>query len=404
MGTTIRSLRHTHPHRLAAWLTGIGLVLALAFPGASRAAEVEATGTAAVINGNVASARNQALINAQRNAVEQGVGLVLDSKTVADNFQVIKDEILTSSQGFVTRYLVVSEGTTPDRQSYQVKIKAEVAQNLLEDRLAALRILNKKMGNKRVMVIYQSANPNALPRTHAGVTAALGALNDELNKSGFRVFNEAQTEKVYQQIEKAARVDRPVDDLIAMALDNQADILLKFEDIGGERGPAGGHCAAAYATIRVSAYDTSTGRQIADSQVEGKELLRPDAGPYDWEKGLADASQKAARDAAGETITRIADYYKQVGDTGFAYLLIFRGYSDDEKDVILDYLEHTEGFKQLTERDNAPDYLEVELFSAEEGSRLRRLIRQGLTDKGIKLQTQSEIGNRILFQNPAKAQ
>jgi len=404
MGTSIRPLRQTQPQRLAPLLATLCLALALGVPHAGQAAEVEATGTAAIVNGNVASARNQALVNAQRNAVEQGVGLVLDSKTVAENFQIIKDQILTSSQGFVTKYLVVSEAATADRQSYQVKIKAEVAQNLLEDRLSALRILNKKMGNKRIMVVYHSDNANALPRNHGATTAALGALNDELNKSGFRVFNQAQTEKVYQQIEKGARVDRPVDDLIAMALDNQADILVKFEDIAGQRGPQGGQFSAAFATVRVSTFDTSTGRQIADSQVEGKQLLRADAGPYDWEKGLADASVKAARDAAAETIGRIADYYKQVGDTGFAYLLIFRGYSDDEKDVILDYLEHTEGFKQLSELKNAPDYLEVELFTGEEGSRLRRLVRQGLADKGIKLQTQSSTGNRILFQNPAKAQ
>jgi len=390
---------------LLALLLAAGWFLAASFaPRGVRAVEVEASGTAAVLNGNVASARNQALINAQRNAVEQGVGLVLDSKTATENFQVIKDQILTSSQGFVTKYLVVSEGATPDRQSYVVKIKADVAQNLLEDKLAALRILNKKMGNKRIMVIYQSDNQNALPRNHGATTSALQGLNDELNKAGFRVFNQAQTEKVYQQIEKAARVDRPVDDLIAMALDNQADILVRFEDIAGQRGPAGGQFSAAFATIRVSVYDTSTGRQIADSQVEGKQLLRANAGPYDWEKGLADASQKAARDAAAESITKIADYYKQVGDTGFAYLLIFKGYSDDEKDVILGYLEHTEGFKQLSELKNAPEYLEVELFSSEEGSRLRRMVRQGLTEKGIKLQTQSSAGNRILFQNPAKAQ
>ncbi len=404
MRTTTRLPDSIRAGMLCLLLCAAWLAAACLSPAGLSAAEVEAAGTAAVINGNIASARNQALLNAQRNAVEQGVGLVLDSKTVAENFQIIKDQILTSSQGFVTKYLVVSEGATPDRQSYQVRIKAEVAQNLLEDRLAALRILNKKMGNKRIMVIYQSDNRNALPRNHGATTAALQGLNDELNKAGFRVFNQVQTEKVYQQIEKAARVDRPVDDLIAMALDNQADILVRFEDIGGERGAQGGQFSAAYATIRVSVYDTSTGRQIADSQVEGKQLLRANAGPYDWAKGLADASQKAAREAASESITKIADYYKQVGDTGFAYLLIFKGYSDDEKDVILDYLEHTEGYKQLSELKNAPDYLEVELFSSEEGSRLRRLIRQGLTDKGIKLQTQSAAGNRILFQNPAKAQ
>src|SRR5579863_3189296 len=199
MHTMIRPLRQTRSLWLAVLLAAAGLAVALALPHGASAADVEATGTAAVINGNVASARNQALINAQRNAVEQGVGLVLDSKTVAENFQVIKDEILTSSQGFVTNYLVISEGATPDRLSYQVKIKATVAQNLLEDKLSALRILNKKMGNKRVMVIYQSDNPNALPRTHGAATAALSALNDELNTAGFRVFNQDQTAKVYQQ-------------------------------------------------------------------------------------------------------------------------------------------------------------------------------------------------------------
>ena len=368
------------------------------------ATEVEAVGEAAILNGNVASARNQALINAQRAAVEQGVGLILDSKTRTENFQVIKDEVLTSSQGYVTKYLVVSEGQSANRQFFQVKIKAEVAQNLLEDKLAALRILHKKMGNKRVMVIYQSDNPNALKRNHGATTAALQTIRDALNAAGFRLFNEASTEKVYSQIERAARVDRPVDDIIAMALDQQADIVVRFEDIGGERGPAGGAFSAAYATIRISVYDTTTGRQIADAQNEGKVLLRADAGPYDWEKGLAEASGKAAKDVSGEVIGKIADYYKQVGDSGFVYLLVFKGYSDDEKDVILDFLEGTPGFKQMSELKNTPDYLELELFSNEEGSRLRRVIRAGLQDNGLKLQTQASAGNRIIFANPAKVQ
>ncbi|HUJ73587.1 MAG TPA: DUF6175 family protein, partial [bacterium] len=372
---------------LATWalVAALALLTALALLAtpAARAAEVDAVGTAAVLNGNVASARNQALINAQRNAVEQGVGLILDSKTVAQNFQIIQDQVLTSSQGFVTRYTIVSEGPTPDRQSYQVRIKAEVAQNLLQDKLSALRILSKKMGNKRVMVVYQSSNAHALARNHGATTAALDTITDGLNQAGFRVFDQAATAKVYQQIEQAARVDRPVDDLIAMALDNQADILIRFEIIGGERGTEGGMFSAAYTTLRMTAYDTGTGRQIADSQVEGKQLLRANAGPYDWEKGLGEAANKAAQEGTNELIDKIANYYKQVGDVGFAYLLIFKGYNDDDKDKILDYLENTPGFKQLSERKNAPEYLEVELFSSEEASRLRRMIRAGLADKGI---------------------
>lgn len=370
----------------------------------AMAVPVEAQGQAAIFSGNVSSARKQALVNAQRNAVEQGVGLILDSKSVMSNYQLIKDEVLTSSQGYVSRYVVLSEGPTRDKSAYRVKIKAEVSKSLLEDKLSALRILHKRMGNKRVMVIYQTRNKNALPRDHGATTAALQTLRERLNRSGFRVFNEAMTERVYRQIERATRTDRPVDDLIAMALDQRADILVRFENIAGKRGPKGGMFSAAFSTIRVSVYDTATGRQIADSQTEAKHLLSAKAGPYDWEKGLAAASSKAAGQAAEETINRIADFYKQVGDRGSAYLMVFKGFDDDEKDVILDFLENTPNFQQLSELKNTIDYLELELFSGEKASRLRRIVRAGLKKKGLQLQIQFSSRNRMVFTNPKRLQ
>ena len=400
----MRAAPIVRPLRRSALLALALLVLLAPFVLRAQATEVEAEGQAAILNNNLAGARNQALVNAQRNAVEQGVGLVLDSKTVSENFEIIRDKVLTSSQGFVTKYTILQEGPTPDQQTFRVKIKAEVSQELLEDRLSALRILHQAMGNKRVMVIYKSDNPNALVRTHGATRSALQGIRDELNKSGFRLFNEGATEKVYTQIERATRTDRPVDDLIAMALDQQADLLVKFEDIAGQRGPKGGLFSAAFATIRISVFETTTGRQVADTEAEGKQLLQANAGPYDWEKGLAIASDKAGRQAATEAIGKIADYYKQIGDQGFNYLLAFKGFSDDEKDKILDYLEGTPGFSQLSEKKNTVGYLEVELFSSQDASRLRRMLRAGLKDKGIELQVQSTAGNRLVFSNLKKGE
>ncbi|MEE8554974.1 MAG: hypothetical protein V3T00_03885, partial [bacterium] len=317
--------------RLSLLATIIGL-----WAHSALAVEVEATGMAAILSGNIGSARTQAVLNAQRSAVEQGVGVILDSKTLMENFDLIQDQVLTSSRGFIINYLVLEEKKSADGRSFLVKIKANVSTDLLEDRLSALRILHRKMGNKRLMVIYHSENPNAMKRTHGATTAALQALRDEFNSAGFRLFNESATSEVYRQIEVAGRVDRPVDDLIAMALDQQADILVRFENIGGKRGPQGGAFSAAFSTIRVSVFDTNTGRQIADAQTEGKQLLRADAGPYDWEKALAQASIKAARNVADEAISKIGNYYEQVEDQGNAMLLVFRGFDEDQKDAILD--------------------------------------------------------------------
>ncbi|MCH8882737.1 MAG: hypothetical protein IIA41_04465 [SAR324 cluster bacterium] len=384
--------------RLSLLVTIIGL-----WAHSALAVEVEATGMAAILSGNIGSARTQAVLNAQRSAVEQGVGVILDSKTLMENFDLIQDQVLTSSKGFITNYLVLEEKKSADGRSFLVKIKANVSTDLLEDRLSALRILHRKMGNKRLMVIYHSENPNAMKRTHGATTAALQALRDEFNSAGFRLFNESATREVYRQIEVAGRVDRPVDDLIAMALDQQADILVRFENIGGKRGPQGGAFSAAFSTIRVSVFDTNTGRQIADAQTEGKQLLRADAGPYDWEKALAQASIKAARNVADEAISKIGNYYEQVEDQGNAMLLVFRGFDEDQKDAILDYLENTPGFRQLSELKNTLNYMEIEVFSNQQPSRLRRMVRSGLKDKGLAMQTQSASRNRIVFTNPRQS-
>ncbi|MGK5090624.1 flagellar assembly protein T N-terminal domain-containing protein [Deltaproteobacteria bacterium TL4] len=383
------------------WLRLIGIVIgSLVIGNSAYAREVTAIGSAAIYSGNIGSARNQALQNAQRQAVEQGVGALISTETISRNFEIIKDEILSSSSGFVANYEILEEGPTSDNTSYQVKIKADVQDAKIKDKLTALRILHKQMGNKRVMVIYNQRDPNALPRTMGAVSTAMAAIRDELNRTGFRVFNDQIMNQVYQAIEKAAVVDRPADSLIAMALDQQAEILVSFEMIGGQRDQRGGMFYAAKTTVRMSVYDASTGRQIADVVTYGKELASSPPGPYDWELMLGKAGARASLEASEQAVTKITDFYQNVGDLGFAYLLVFRNYSAEQEDSILDYLENTSGFKQLTELKNNQNYLEIEIFSSESKSRLRRKIRKDLKGQGIELVAQESDNNRIVFVNP----
>ena len=375
----------------------LALNLILSLP--AHAVEVEVEGEAAIFSGNVASAKKQALTNAQRNAVEKGLGLILDSSTIMRNYQIIKDDVLTSTQGFVKSYKILSEGRGRGGQSYRVKIRADVSKNLLENRLSALRILHKKMGNKRVMVVYQPVNPNAMKRDHGATQAALRTLRDQLNRSGFRVFNPEATEKIYSLIDQAGNSQK-VENLIALSLDQQADVLVRFElTAGRERGDLKGMALFSNkATIRVSVFDTTTGRQIADSEADAKQISR--GGDFDKWKGLSEASAVAAKNVSDEVIGKIADYYKQVGDEGIAYLIVFKGFNDDAKDQIIDFLENTPGMKQLSELKNTTKFLEVELFSSQDVSRLRRIIRAGLKEKGIQLQILTASRNRIVFANP----
>ena len=383
------------------WKQTFGCVLSLTLWAVPlHAQEVIAIGSAAIYNDNVGSAKNQALQNAQRQAVEQGVGALIDSQTISQNFQIIKDEILSSSRGFVTSYQILEEGRTPDNGFYQVKIRAFVSDKGIRDKLTALRILHKKMGNKRLMVVYHKQDPKASKRSFQTIPALMGTLRDEFNSAGFRVFNEGVMQDVYEAIEVGGVIDRPAESLIALALDQQAEILVAAEMVAGKRGKQGGVFNALKADVRLSVYDVSTGRQIADVIGNGKQLFTGAQGAFDVHRNLKKASALAARRAAQEAIGKIAEYYQTLGDQGFAYLMVFRNYSQDEEDEILDYLESIAGFKDLSELKNAPSYLEIELFSSESKSRLRRKIRRDLREKNIPLLSQQTAGNRLLFIKP----
>ena len=364
------------------------------------AKSLKVTGSATIYSGNTGSAKNQALKNALRQAVEQGVGVFIDSNTLSQNYEVVKDEILSTSEGFVSGYDMVREGTTNGGTVYEVVLKVEVEEGRIKDKLSALRILHQKMGNKRLMLIYQSSDPHAVPRDNGAVQTTLGVVRDEFSRKGFRMFNESVMKEVYRAIEQEAIVDRPVDSLIAMALDQRAEIMVRMEMIGGKRDKKGGAFYAVKSTVRLGVYEASSGRQIADTVAEGKELSASKPGPYDWYKMLSKAGKRAGAEAARQAIVRIADFYQQSGEVGNAFLMVFRNYNFEDEDRILDYLENSPGFQQLTELKNTRGYLEIELFSSQQKSRLRRKIIRDLKDQEIELAVQSISGNRLVFINP----
>jgi len=93
---------------------------------------VRSTGQAAVIDGDVGTARDQARHSALREAVESGVGVLISSTTHASNYAVIEDEIFTATRGFVRAFDVVHRGRSEDGLTYEMTVDAQVDLHRLE--------------------------------------------------------------------------------------------------------------------------------------------------------------------------------------------------------------------------------------------------------------------------------
>ncbi len=123
---------------------------------------VRATGSALIRNGDLPGAKKKGILNAKRNAVEQ-VGTRILSRTVVENFLLVKDKVIAKADGHVHRYRILREDR--DEETYRVEIEAEVSESsLIEDALSVYHDMNKP----RVMVILpEIRDRDAVPTSHA---------------------------------------------------------------------------------------------------------------------------------------------------------------------------------------------------------------------------------------------
>jgi len=355
--------------------------------------QVIGKGQAKIFNNNEGSARNQALRNALRDAVKQGVGVLLDSKTTVKNWTVIQDEVYSSAQGFVKKYQPIRDEKA--NGTWYIEIEAEVATGQIKDKLSELRILHKKMGNKRLMVIYHPEHPDALPSDHAAVRAAMSAIPSEFNNAGFRIFDQRSLGYISDKISQTGGTKAAWKKI---ADEQQVDILAEFEIISSKKSPFSSQAfSAAKVTLNMKTYDVSTARSISNVRVNEKQMTNARAGSYDWNNALAKASTTSGMSAAQETIKNIVSHYESVGDIGNSYFITLQNFTEDETDLILDALENLEGFQELSELQITPGLAKIEYFSTMSKSRLRRKIRSAAKSYKIRMSAKEVSGNRFVF-------
>ena len=117
---------------------------------------VEVEGYASIVGGRKDQAREAALQNAFRRAVEQVVGVALESKTVVKDSELLNDKIFSKSHGFIKTYRIVDEKVEGD--AYRIMVFASVSRYKLEQGLDDAGLLLKKLGKPRIAVVVLEQN------------------------------------------------------------------------------------------------------------------------------------------------------------------------------------------------------------------------------------------------------
>ena len=171
-------MRYSHLFSLLVFL--VGLVPQIAH---SQSTIVESQGVAAIVQGNRDIARDKAIEDALRNAVEQATGSLIENETLVENYQLLSDKIYSQSKGYVQTYEVLDEKV--DQGLYRVTIQATVASGELKHDLRALNVLMRQVRKPRVMVLFEESISEGV---NSGRLAE-DAISKVLLDSGFKLVD-----------------------------------------------------------------------------------------------------------------------------------------------------------------------------------------------------------------------
>ena len=97
--------------------------------------EVVATGIATDADGAVQAAFSQ--------AIEQAVGVLVDAETIVKNDEIVRDQVLTFSRGFIQKFEVIWQGKKDGL--HMARIRAKVSVNKLTEKLQAGKITTREV-------------------------------------------------------------------------------------------------------------------------------------------------------------------------------------------------------------------------------------------------------------------
>ncbi len=288
---------------------------------AQEGVSVVAEGSATIVDGNELSAREGALRDALRKAVETGLGSMLESRTMVENFELKKDEIFSKAAGYVSTYEVLEEKKQFDL--YTVKVKAVVNQQKLGDDARALGLLQELVGKPKMMIMvdeywWDSSLPKDAQET-VDDPASAARIAERFLGRGFSLVD-AETVKSLRQSEMLS-----MDDLMnngeaitriaqQAAAEYGAEILILGTCKAEPASLVGGKYTAT-ATLSAKIVDASTGALLGTKQYSQSGVgISP-------EQARSESGARAGDGVSQTLIDQVLNSWQDKANNGMDYII-----------------------------------------------------------------------------------
>jgi len=369
---------------------------AAAQPGIAPAStDITVVGVGTILANDLGAARDQAIEDAMRKAVQQALGTYVKSETLVENFQLVDDRILSWSAGYVKKYDILKEGKAP-MDSYEVEMRATVNLSELRNDDGALAALLERE-NPRVMVMIAEQNIGEMNRFYyfeVDLTAAETAIIDVFRNKGFEVVDQAQAKENQQRDVILSALEGNSKAAAAIAAAQQAELIVT--------GKAVAKVATGVKILEASGMKSCqaniTARLISadDAKIIATASANAPQAHIDEVTGGTLAIQKAAKKCADDLVAKITAATQQKFYNQTTVNLRVQGYQDyRELQKFAEILKYyMRGIKSVFQRSSAGGYANLDIKIIGSAQQLaRELANKNLAP--FKVQVTNATANRV---------
>lgn len=210
--------------------------------------------------------REDAIRQAQRSAVEEAVGVFIQSRTEIENFELKKDKIFSKTQGYIKRFAVLKE--SKEGNLFKLQISATVSLDKIKDDLIAMKILLESMERPKLMVLidedYKSMD-------NLGMGIASTEMSSLLGAKGFELVDKAQVDAVMNNNQGRQALAGNANAAKALGLKFGAQYVIVGKAVAQDAGEAypGSGIKSIQASLQLKVIQTQTGLVLGSAVKNG---------------------------------------------------------------------------------------------------------------------------------------
>jgi len=327
---------------------------------------VMASGVAAIQGENIAGARQMAIQDALRQAVEQGVGMLMDAKAILKNDELM-ERIYTNTQGYITGYDVLKEKREPNGL-YRVTVEASVRTGAIRDDLVRLGVLTAMMDYPRLMIL---AHPGVeySPDSRPVETVFIKHLTDK----HFDIVDPEKSRELHDEAKALLKADSPENLAARIGLKHQAELVILYRVQAG-RSQSDGITEQADAKVETKAIVTTTAQVLTADE---KSVTGVGKNPS---FARQDGARKAAEMLADPVTNAILSWWADYTANGLPYVVTLQTPLKSDR-LIIDFqksIESIPGVVALAERSSGGGVTEMMVKYKGSSADLKRAIFEGV--------------------------